>query len=126
VQGHFRFHSGIAEERLLAIRDEAEWQGQWLRMTRPRGVTAPLPPVDFRRDMLLLAAMGSQRSGGYRVEIERVIDQDGELLAFVRFIAPGPRCGAIAAITSPVDVVRVPRSEKIVRFLVERTATDCP
>jgi hypothetical protein len=121
----FRYMSGLFEERLIAIRSAAEWQGQWRRITARQGEPPPLPPVDFRREMLLIAAMGPQRSGGYRVTIDKVIEQPGELHAFVRFVSPGRGCGAIAAVTSPVDIVRVPVSSKPVRWTIERQAPDC-
>ena len=81
--------------------------------------------IDFTRDMLLMAAMGPQRSGGYSVAIERVLDQPETLFVLVRMISPGPGCGAIAALTSPVDIVRLPASPKPIRWVLERTANDC-
>lgn len=125
TQQNFLSQSGLADQRLLAIRSEAEWVGQWNRMTRPLGNRTPPPRFDFQREMLLIAAMGRQRSGGYQVAIDRVIDAEPELLVFVRFISPGPRCGAIGAITSPVDIVRLPVSTKNVRFVVEREEREC-
>ncbi|HEX9946649.1 MAG TPA: protease complex subunit PrcB family protein [Allosphingosinicella sp.] len=126
TQASFRYMSGLYAERLFAIRGAAEWQGQWRRITARQGDPPPLPPVDFRREMLLVAAMGPQPSGGYRVVIDKVIDVPGERLAFVRFVSPGRRCGAIAAVTSPVDIVRLPASPLNVRWVVERQAADCP
>ncbi len=126
TQSHFRFQSGLYEERLITIRNEAAWEGQWRRMTAPKGAVPPLPPVEFRREMLLLAAMGTRGSGGYNVTIERVLSEGDEVLAFVRFVSPDARCGSIAAVTSPVDIVRLPRSEKNVRWVVERTEANCP
>ncbi len=125
VQQQFRFMSGIPEQRLLAIRTEGEWHGHWSRITVPQGNRSPPPDVDFSREMLLMAAMGRQPSGGYRVTIERVVDSGDELLAFVHFVSPGPRCGAIGAITSPVDIVRVPASEKNVRWVINKEVSDC-
>jgi hypothetical protein len=121
----FRHMSGLYQERTMVIRSAAEWQGQWRRITARQGGPPPLPPVDFGREMVLMAAMGPQPTGGYRVVIDKVLDQQGELLAFVRFVSPGRRCGAIAAVTSPVDLVRVPASSKNVRWQVEREAADC-
>jgi hypothetical protein len=125
TQGSFRHLSGLYEERMLAIRSHAEWQGQWRRITARQGGPPPLPQVDFRSGMLLMAAMGPKPSGGYRAAIDKVLDQPGELLAFVRFVSPGRGCGAIAAVTSPVDIVRVPASPKNVRWVVERQTADC-
>jgi hypothetical protein len=121
----FRHMSGLYEERLIVLRSPAEWQGQWRRITARQGGPPPLPAVDFSREMLLMAAMGPKPTGGYRVAIDKVIEQSGELLAFVRFVSPGRRCGAIAAMTSPVDIVRVPLSSKNVRWVVERQPADC-
>lgn len=120
----FRHMSGLYRERLMIIRNEAEWLGQWRRINA-RQDPPPLPAVDFGREMLLMAAMGPQPTGGYRVVIDNVIEQPAELLAFVRFISPGRRCGALAARTSPVDIVRIPVSSKNVRWAVERQAADC-
>jgi PrcB C-terminal len=125
TQGSFRHNSGLYEERMIAIRSHPEWQGQWRRITARQGDPPPLPEIGFPREMLLMAAMGPQRSGGYRVVIDKVLDQPGELLAFVRFLSPGRGCGAIAAVTSPVDIVRLPASPKTVRWVVERQSADC-
>jgi hypothetical protein len=125
TQAGFRHMSGLYAERLMAIRSPAEWLGQWRRINA-RQDPPPLPPVDFRGEMLLMAAMGPQPTGGYRVVIDKVLDQPGELLAFVRFISPGRRCGTIAAVTSPVDIVRLPASRKNVRWAIERQSVDCP
>lgn len=124
TQARFRHLSGLRQERLMAIRSPAEWLGQWRRINA-RQDPPPLPALDFRREMLLMAAMGPRPTGGYRVVIDRVVEAPGELLAFVRFVSPGRGCGAIAALTSPVDIVRVPASPKTVRWTVERQAADC-
>ncbi|HEY0130880.1 MAG TPA: protease complex subunit PrcB family protein [Allosphingosinicella sp.] len=70
--------------------------------------------------------MGPKPSGGYRVVIDKVVEEPDELLAFVRFVSPGRRCGVIAALTSPVDIVRLPVSPKNVRWVIERQSSDCP
>ncbi|HEX8514446.1 MAG TPA: protease complex subunit PrcB family protein [Allosphingosinicella sp.] len=126
LQSSFRHMSGLYQERTMVVRNSAEWQGQWRRITARQANPPPPPNVDFSREMLLVAAMGPQPSGGYEVVIDKVVDQPGDLLAFVRFVSPGRRCGAIAAVTSPVDIVRVPLSPKSVRWLIERQSPDCP
>ncbi len=125
TQSRFRHMSGLHQERTMALRNAAEWQGQWRRITARQGDPAPPPAVDFSREMLLVAAMGPQPTGGYSVVIDKLIEEAGELLAFVRFVSPGRGCGAIAAVTSPVDIVRVPLSSKNIRWVVERQAADC-
>ena len=120
----YRFVNGIHDERRLEIRSEAEWRGQWMRIHRDRNAVPP--PVDFSRDMVLLAAMGSQPSGGYVLAIESILDRPDALIVFVRHTAPGPRCGAIAVVTSPLDAVVIPATAKPIRWIVERRVENCP
>lgn len=125
AQSHFRYTSGMTEPRMIVIRGEAAWDSQWRLATARSGPPPPLPRVNFQDDMLLMAAMGPRGSGGFSVTFERVIEQGNVLLAFVRFTSPGPRCGAIAVITSPIDIVRLQRSSKDVRWQVEKVSTEC-
>lgn len=125
IAARFRYSSGLYEERMLAIRNAPEWEGQWQRLMVRQGNPPPPPAVDFNRDMLLMAAMGPQHSGGFSVVIERVLDEPGALFALVRMTSPGAGCGAIAALTSPVDIVRLPASSKPIRWVIEREAKAC-
>jgi len=126
VAQYYAFASGLRDPVNLAIRSEREWLAMWRRITASHGDPPPRPEVDFSHEMLLLAAMGAQPSGGYRIRIERVLDDGAELEAHVVQTSPGPRCGAIAAITHPVDVIRIAASPKPVRWLVRQEVTDCP
>lgn len=123
---YFQFASGLREPRNLVVRDAPAWAAMWRRITAAHGAPPPPPAIDFGREMLLIAAMGTQPSGGYRIRIERVLDQGGRLEAHVVRISPGPRCGAIAALTHPIDIVRVAASPRPVSWLERDEMTDCP
>lgn len=125
VQQQFRFNSGIREPRNLVIRNEGEWLGQWRRITSRRSPSA-LPEVDFGRDMLLLAALGTKPTGGYGITIRRVVDLGDALEVHVVRTSPGPRCGVTAALTEPVDIVLVPATDKRVRWVAHDMVRDCP
>lgn len=125
TQGYFRFNSGMPNELMAAIRRAEDWRAQWRLASAHFGSPPPEPEVDFEKDMLLIAAMGPRGSGGYSVDIERVVERSDELIAHVRFTSPGERCGAIAVITSPADIVRLPKSEKTIRWEVKRVTRDC-
>jgi hypothetical protein len=126
TEQYFQFAGGLRDPVNLVVRDGRAWEAMWRRITVNHGEPPPRPEVLFDREMLLIAAMGAQPSGGYRVRIERVLDVGDALEAHVIRTSPGPRCGAIAAITHPVDIVRVAASGKPVRWLLRQDATDCP
>lgn len=121
----YRSASGIYEERLIAIHDWREWEAQWHRITAGHGNPPGPPPVEFTTQMVLLAAMGSRPTGGYAVTIERASEERDAIVVSVTFTAPGPTCGATAALTQPADLAMIPRSDKPVRFIVDRQVRDC-
>jgi len=126
IAGYFRFASALRDPTHMVVRTPGEWEGMWRRITANQGPAVPPPPVHFGREMLLLAAMGAQPTGGYTIRIDRVIEHEFDLEAHVIRTSPGPRCGAIAAITHPVDIVRIPASAKQVRWVLRDEVTDCP
>jgi hypothetical protein len=126
LQTTFRYSSGVETATRETVRDAAAWGGLWARLTARSGPRLPAPEVDWSREMVLVAAMGQRRSGGYAIRIESVRRAGGELVAEVVQTSPGPRCGVAAALSAPADVVIVPRSDAPVRWTVRETVTDCP
>lgn len=109
----------------LAILDTADWATIWRRMQGPSS-TAPLPPVDFSREMLLVVGMGQAPCMGYQINVDTVFrDKDKRIYAVVRERHHGKRCGCLNEVVSPVDVIRVPRSVRPVTFLERQETNVC-
>lgn len=125
VAAGFRHFSGVRQEQRLAVRTRTQWRAAWRSIARSSSLEHGPPTIDFRREMVLIAAMGARPSGGYRVVIEKILDRPGDLQVVVRHISPGPNCGAIAAITHPLDAVRIPASPKPLSWVVREQVSDC-
>jgi hypothetical protein len=93
-------HTGINERRRLVIRNANAWSAFWSEL----GV-GDRPAVDFTRDLVVAVAAGQQSSGGYEVAVDRVTQNNGELIIEVVETSPGPNCMTTSALTQPVDVV---------------------
>ena len=100
------------------VRDRASWQAVWTQLHA--GNPAPLPAVDFSREMVVLV-VGPGCNG--RVDIS-AIDKEGSELV-VR--AETQSCSnAVCAIADfAVHIVRVTRFDGPVRFMVRRNAGLC-
>jgi len=117
--------SGYADATRLVVRDSVAWRLVWrtLHLGRPE---APLPPVDFRREMVVVAALGGRLLGGHAIAIDTVRRAGEEIEAVVRTAVPGEGCPRTPTVVEPADVVRVPRSERAVTFTERREVrTDC-
>jgi len=109
----------------LAILDTADWAAVWKRVVGP-GSAAPLPTVDFSREMLLIVGMGQAPCMGYQINVDTVFrDKDKRIYAVVRERHHGARCGCLNEVVSPVDVIRVPRTVRPVTFLERQETNVC-
>ena len=117
--------SGFADAARLVVRDAATWRRVWAVLAAGRADSLAPPPVDFRRELLIVAAFGARPSAGHRVAIDTVRRGDFAVEAVVRSVEPAAGCAAAFALVQPVDVVRVPRTERPVAFAERRAAAPC-
>jgi hypothetical protein len=109
----------------LAVMDTADWTAIWKRVVGASS-TAPVPAVDFSREMLLVVGMGQAPCMGYQINVDTVFrDKDKRIYAVVRERHHGSRCGCLNEVVSPVDVIRVPRTVRPVTFLERQETNVC-
>ena len=108
--------SGFPDALRLVVRDSASWQLVWRQLVVARPDTAAAPAVDFRREMVVVAALGLRAQGGHAIALDSVRRAGEEIEVVVRTVTPAAGCAPALAVVQPVDVVRVARSERAVRF----------
>ncbi|HEY4216509.1 MAG TPA: hypothetical protein VGM67_05195 [Gemmatimonadaceae bacterium] len=117
--------SELATGVRLAVLDTADWAAIWKRVVG-NSSTAPLPAVDFSREMLLVVGMGQAPCMGYQINIDTVFrDKSSRIYAVVRERHHGSRCGCLNEVVSPVDVIKVPRTVRPVTFLERQETNVC-
>ena len=117
-------HSGIREERRAVIRDGAAWAALWAEHTRGQHPAPAVPPLDFTQEMVVGYFWGEKPTAGYRVELTEVVAEAGRLVVRVEVGPPPPGAPVVQVLTQPHHLVRLPRSELPVEFLVvERGAS---
>lgn len=120
-----QLYSGIPDRRRLVIRDAPAWAALWNEAASMQHPQPPLPHVNFAQQMLIVATMGTRPSGGHSIEIDGVYAAGGRLHVAVREVAPAASCGTTGALTAPVMVVRVARSDAPVVFVERSEVRDC-
>jgi hypothetical protein len=120
------FHSqfdGPAVAVRQVVRDPIRWRRAWIRARSATTDSAP-PAVDFSRQMVIIAGMGSVPSTGFELFIDSVVPIETETLVFVRSTSSGS-CPAGGMEARPVDIVRVPRTTPPVQFMEETEVHRC-
>lgn len=118
-------YSGITTRQRLVIRDAATWADVWPQIA---GSVQPLPPapaVDFASDLVIVAAMGTRRTGGYSISIDEVRVASEDAWISVTETSPGSGCIVTQALTAPVAVAVMTRFAGRARFLEHRSVRVC-
>ncbi len=118
--------SGFSAPRREVIRNAGDWADAWNLLYGQHGSPPPLPGIDFGREVVVLAAMGTSNNGCFQVEITSIRLRSGAALDIeVTELEPAPGCACTLAITQPVHVVRLDRLALAESFLVQRRPLDC-
>jgi len=121
----FSSYAGIGDPMRAVIRDSTAWRQLWERINRPFVPQPSLPEIDFGREMIVVAALGSRPNGGYDVIIEGAQQDSVGIQISVRVATPAAGCPTAAVMTQPVDLARVPASDQPVRFREHDVVVAC-
>lgn len=117
-------NSGIRDSARSVIRDQKTWRVVWKRVN-PGLNNSPLPAVNFSKDMLIVAALGRRGTGGYGIIVDKAYRVGKKVKVEVLSISPGKGCMLPQALTEPVDIVRIPRTNLPVTFIEIERIHDC-
>lgn len=102
--------SGSVDRRTnFRIMSDEELRELWSMLYSTGGPA--VPSVDFSKSEVIAVFDGSHSSGGYRVEVTDVADADGKRTVRITRHAPNDDCAVTSAITSPFQIISVPKSE---------------
>lgn len=113
-------YSGLTVERMEATSDAAAYAEYWRRINRGEP-----PAVDFAEEMVIIAALGERRTGGYSIEVTVIEPAADALRVYVLLRSPGPQCMTTQALTQPYHIVKTRRSGKPVKFEVLHEVINC-
>ncbi len=115
--------SGYDTPRRLVIRTQADWEAAWATIWLRTIYVPALPVVDFTRDVVLIAAAG-QKPSLHFIAIEAAVATRDSATVTVRSYSPMAGCVTTPVITTPADVVTMPRRDRI-SFVEEAFVRPC-
>jgi hypothetical protein len=127
----FTSNSGIGDPLRIVIRDGDAWREMWKRIHSPDAdhdpisELPPLPEIDFSREIVVVVASGARANGGYAIIVDGAYERDDRLEIVVRSVSPGKGCFNVQMVTQPVDIVRLPKTERSVVFRENEVVHEC-
>ena len=104
--------SAIDESRQITVRSAPEWGALW----KENGANAPLPTVDFPREMVVGVFLGTRPTAGYGVEIIRAVGNSSTLV--VEYVETTPSRDMVTAqiLTAPYHLAAIPKHDGQITF----------
>jgi hypothetical protein len=127
----FGLNDGPDSAMFTAIQTEPAWKALWSdiepRMARDMNQRGPhpLPPIDFTRKTLLVAALGAKPTGGYSISIHSVIEGRSGITVNAIAVRPAKNCILTMATTHPIALILIPRTSKPIRFSTAQAEHKC-
>jgi hypothetical protein len=114
-----RTHSAIDERTELVIRSEAEWKKWWADHISQGDENNAAPPIDFTKEIILVAGMGTKNTGGFSIECSSIKREGNVLTATFQTRSPAPDAMVTMALTAPCIIIAVPQHAGEVKFVVK-------
>jgi len=126
----------LADKERVVVRDRATWESVWTRNPPSTFVLdedgkfkptfPPLPEIDFAKETLIVVSMGQQPTSGYFITVEGAKEFSDRIEVEVQSLSPNRyQCFLLQVVTYPIDIVRLPRSDKNVVFHETEVVKDC-
>ena len=119
------FYSGIRQPERLVVRDSATWHAVWASIWSGTTPMPATPNVDFTKEMVIVAALGSRSTGGYSIVVDSAMANSAGLIVWIGSSSPGAQCVTTQAFTAPVDVARIQRIDEPVGFVDVPKVVQC-
>ena len=81
--------------------------------------------IDFENSMILLVTMGEKTSGGYKIKIDSIVENEKTIVVTVLETSPGKNCMTTSVMTYPHQIVELKKSTKEVVFKTIENTYNC-
>jgi hypothetical protein len=102
--------SGVGEATTKVVQDKTAWVKLWTEHRANMKGDLKVPEIDFSKEMVIFAAMGRQRTGGYAIEISNIRPANDRLQISLKRKTPPSGAMVTQALTAPFHIVAVPKS----------------
>ena len=96
------------------IQTQDEWGNLW---QKTYGSSLEAPDINFSSAIVLAVYMGERATGGYRIEITNIGENEEHIRVYIRETRPSPFDFVTMALTQPYHIVKLNRIPKLIVFI---------
>jgi len=96
------------------IQTQQEWDDLW---QKTYGASLEAPDINFSSNIVIAVYMGTRATGGYRIEITNIGENEEHIRVYIRETRPSPFGFVTMAVTQPYHIVKLNRIPKLIVFI---------
>jgi len=96
------------------IQTQQEWDDLW---QKTYGASLEAPEINFSSTIVLAVYMGVRATGGYRIEITNIGENEEHIRVYIRETRPSPFDMVTMLLTQPYHIVTLNRIPKLIVFI---------
>ncbi|MBI4896118.1 MAG: protease complex subunit PrcB family protein [Candidatus Aenigmarchaeota archaeon] len=108
--------SGHDDKKEYVIKESSAWKNLWSIVQSGRSPTPLIPSVNFTDDMVIAVFQGNHPTGGYSIEITKIVEDESSVQIVIKETTPPPGSVLTTAFTQPYHIVKMKRTDKPVLF----------
>src|ERR1700722_12205954 len=120
---HLPRHLALPDAPYVAIRTQEAWDKLWSENSKTPNAP-PIPKIDFKKFILLIAQTGVKPGSGYKIIFDSVDAgpaASDKMLTTVHVIEMSPgSCPVLTCLMSSVSYARIPQTTNEIRFVVAK------
>jgi hypothetical protein len=108
--------SGFTSPLEMFLTSQKDWVDLWAKREVGTGPKKNAPTIDFDKDIVIVAALGMKNTGGYTIEITRIVRTPDDLTVYVKRTEPAAGSTPSGKPTSPFVLAKIRKPDKPVTF----------
>src|SRR3989338_11432264 len=114
-------YNNIDYKQEIVIKNSEKLDSLWYEMFNDKNI----PNIDFDENMVIAVFMGEKNTGGYSIQVKKIIKQDNKINVYFREFAPGKNCFVTQALTQPYQLVKLKDYNLPIKFIYDRVIREC-
>lgn len=117
--------SGFETPVTKVITSKSEFTKVWKQAMAHFGEAPEMPTIDFEKNQVLLIALGVKNNGGYKLQMDKVVENKNSIVVNYFENKPETNCVTTQAIVFPYELIEIPKNSKKIEFVKTEKVVDC-
>jgi PrcB C-terminal len=106
------------------IMTQSDFQSLWSLVYGNTGTPA-IPTIDFSKYEVLAVFDGTHSTTGFSINVQGITEQNGVRTVMIDHVSPGAGCTPVSKVTSPFEIVEVPKTASSLAHIDTKTSQAC-